>query len=458
MAHRLRPRLPAFLCVATSIFAASPCFAAWQTGVNYGGTLSMDLYTPSKLGTPPAVLVAIHYCTGHASSTHGWFDKYADQYGFYVIAPDAGKQCFDSSATRDGDKAAIVKMVDYVVTQKGADKTRVFAAGASSGGCMTNTLLAIYPDVFAGGSALPGFPAGGWPAGDTTCTKCGSNPPNMTGKQWGDIARNAFAWNGARPRVQEWVGGGDEYNFDGWLPAVVAQFTDLMGLDGGAQASGAPSGWTRTEYKDSSGQVMLQTNLGPSSQKHDVTGLNLWGDVVTYLGLDKPGSDSGGAGGAGGMSNGGSANGGAAAGGANGGRNNTGAGGSATSGGNGSGGTANAGGMSGGVSNGGASGVANTSGGSANTSSGGSLSGGSTAMTSGGAPSSTGGASNANGGTSTMPSAGAANPAEGGQTTSTGDSGGCSVAGGGQRSAGALVALVLAGIGAVVRRRRRTTA
>jgi acetylxylan esterase len=51
-------------------------------------------------------------------------------------------------------------MVDYVVTNKHADKSRVFAAGMSSGGCMTNTLLAIYPDVFAGGSAMPGFPAG----------------------------------------------------------------------------------------------------------------------------------------------------------------------------------------------------------------------------------------------------------------------------------------------------------
>ena len=43
--------------------------------------------------------------------------------------------------------------------------SRVFAAGMSSGGCMTNTLVAVYPDVFAGGSAMPGFPAG-------TCRAC----------------------------------------------------------------------------------------------------------------------------------------------------------------------------------------------------------------------------------------------------------------------------------------------
>ena len=99
-------------------------------------------------------------------------------------------------------------MVNYLITNKGADATRVFAAGMSSGGCMTNTLLAVYPDVFAGGSAMPGVPAGGWPAGDTSCTKCGSQPPNMTGAQWAALATNVFKWSGQYGCSQQWVGGG----------------------------------------------------------------------------------------------------------------------------------------------------------------------------------------------------------------------------------------------------------
>jgi poly(hydroxyalkanoate) depolymerase family esterase len=280
-------------------FAASPCLAAWATNVSYGGTLKMDLYTPTTVAASPGVIVAIHYCTGNAGVTHSWFQSLADKYGFYIISPDAGKQCFDSSASRDGDKAAIVKMVDYVITEKKADKARVFAAGASSGGCMTNTLLAVYPDVFAGGAAAPGFPAGGWPAGDTTCTKCSSTPPTKTAKEWGDIARNVFAYTGARPKVQEWVGANDEYNFNGWLPSVVLQFQDLLGLDNGTTATG-PSNWTRKEYKDSSGKVMLQTNIG-SGMKHDVTGTVPWADVVSFFGLDKSGGGTGGTGGTGGV-------------------------------------------------------------------------------------------------------------------------------------------------------------
>jgi len=306
---RSRNHVVALLATVVGLLTASPALAgSWQNNFSgFGATLTGDLYTPTKLASPPAILVAIHMCTGHSTPVHGWFDSYADTNGFYIIAPDAGKQCFDASASRSGDKAAIVKMVNYLITQKGAEATRVFAAGMSSGGCMTNTLLAIYPDVFAGGSAMPGFPAGGWPAGDTTCTKCGSTPPNDTAAQWGAMATSVFQWSGTRPCSQQWVGGGDEYNFDGWLPSVVLQFQNLSNLGSGMSATGR-SGWTRTVYKDSAGNVRLETNLGPTSQKHDLETVSppLYGDVVTFLGLDKAtgacglttsGTGSGGAGG-----------------------------------------------------------------------------------------------------------------------------------------------------------------
>jgi len=287
----LRVALPAAVVFGVGLvtLSASPALAAWQNSFSgFGATLQGDLYTPATLASPPGILVAIHMCTGHSSTVHGWFDSAADKNGFYIIAPDAGKQCFDSSATRSGDRAAIVTMVNYLINQKGADKKRVFAAGMSSGGCMTNTLLAIYPDVFAGGSAMPGFPAGGWPAGDITCTKCGSNPPSTDGKYWGDMARAAFSWTGTYPCSQQWVGGGDQYKFNAWLPAVAAQFQNLGNLGAGMSATGR-SGWTRTVYKDSAGNVRLETNLGPTSQMHDLETVSptLYGDVITFLGLDR---------------------------------------------------------------------------------------------------------------------------------------------------------------------------
>ena len=476
-----RSRVVSLLATAVALLTASPALAAWQSNFSgFGATLQGDLYTPSTVAASPAVLVAIHYCSGNAGNAHGWFDSYADKNGFYIIAPNAGKNCFDSSASRDGDKAAIVKMVDYLITNKNADKSRVFAAGFSSGGCMTNTLIAIYPDVFAGGSAMPGFPAGGWPAGDTSCTKCGSTPPNNTAQQWGDIARKAFPWSGTYPCSQQWVGGADEYNFNGWLPAVASQFQNLSNLGSGTSDSSAPSGWTRTVYKNTSGNVWLETNV-KAGQKHDLTGSGLFGYVITFLGLDKPtgacgitgpstgtgGAGAGGATGAGGAigtggtggakdggpdaakdagSGGGPGTGGITSVGTTGsGGNGTGSGGATASGGVvGSGGTSSAGGgTAGGVSgSGGKSGTGGTVGsGGSTTASSGSGSGGSLASVGSGS----GGSTGSGGGSGS-----------GGSSTSTGGTAaGCTCALGGRTSPPGLILLVLGAALALRRRIRR---
>src|SRR6187402_2946209 len=132
MSKSFRHGALAFLPLAAGLLGASPCLADWgPLNKDYGGNLQMALRTPTTPAASPAILVAIHYCSGHASNAK-WFDSAADANGFYVIAPDAGQNCFDSSATRSGDRADIVKMVQYVITQKKADASRVFAAGFSS--------------------------------------------------------------------------------------------------------------------------------------------------------------------------------------------------------------------------------------------------------------------------------------------------------------------------------------
>ena len=480
---RTRTLIASFLALNAGLLLATGARAgSWQTNAPFGATLQGDLYTPTTPAASPAIMVAIHYCTGHASNAHGWFQSAADAAGFYIIAPDAGKQCFDSSLSRGGDRDAIVKMVNYVVMNKSADKTRVFVAGLSSGGCMTNTLLALYPDVFVGGAAMPGFTAGGWPSGDTTCTKCGSSPPSTDGKYWGDMVRSAFAWDGARPCSQQWVGGGDEYNFNGWLPAVAAQFQNLSNLSAGMSGTGAPNGWTRTEYKDSAGNVRLQTNLGPSSQKHDLTGANLFGQVVSFLGIDKAtgacgvtttgtggmgaggngsgGMSAGGAGGAGGAGNtgtGGDATGGMSAGGMPATGGTTSASGGASSGGMGTGGAVATGGTVATGGAGGSTGGTMTATGGTVATGGTSTMGGTTSVTTGGSTSTMGGSSTTGG----KPSGGA--PGTGGTTVpgmsnaagdDTTDSGGCSIVAG--KTSGGIAGLIAVALGALFVCRRRT--
>jgi hypothetical protein len=344
---------------------------------------------------------------------------------------------------------------------------------------------------------MPGFPAGGWPAGDTSCTKCGSSPPSTDGKYWGDIARKAFAWSGTYPCSEQWVGGADEYNFNGWLPAVAAQFQNLSNLSSGTSDSSAPSGWSRTVYKDASGNVRLETNV-KSGQKHDLTGSGLAGYVITFLGLDKPtgacgitssgtggadggpgtggntspggtgGAKDGGAGGTGGAKDGGrdvSSTGGVVGtggisdiGGA------TGSGGATAKGGStGSGGTIASGGSTG---SGGVVGTGGKSGTGGSTSSGGSGSGGSGGVAGSGGSSASGGsgsggsgsggaiASGGSGGNNNSGGSGGSN-GSGGKSTGGGSSGGCALARGAGHD-GIFSVLALLGLALLARRRRRS--
>ena len=131
--------------------------------------IGMYLYTPSSAVSHPPILVGVHACHGKgtdvcASGTP--FAAQADKYGFLLVCPSAVSSdgCWDvhSSAVLThnggGDASGIVSMVSYVVQNRNGDASRVFVAGHSSGGMMTNVLIGSYPDVFKAGAAYAGVP------------------------------------------------------------------------------------------------------------------------------------------------------------------------------------------------------------------------------------------------------------------------------------------------------------
>jgi poly(hydroxyalkanoate) depolymerase family esterase len=431
MMSKRRFNIPVFFQVGACgavLAAANPALAAtWQTGVTYGGNTIMDLYVPTNVDASPGIVVALHYCSGNASSAHSWLQSDADKYGFIIIAPGAGGNCFDATPARSGERDAITKMVAYVVTKNHADPTRVFAAGASSGACMTQALLAAYPEVFAGGSVLAGVPAGAWTGGNTYAW----STPSKSAAEWGDIVRKASpSFTGTRPRIQLWHGTGDTtLTYSQNFPAEVLQWTNVLGVgDSNSMTSswkGPQDTWARISYKNAGGTLVMETNVAQNAP-HDLSGRGLWPEVVRFFGLDVDTPTGGG--GSGGAGNSGGAGG--------------------------SGGKASAG--AGGVSSGNSgSGNSSSSTGGSNASGGtGNVPGGSNA---GGSPPSSGGSSPASAGSSS----GGSKPAAGGSDASSVDSNGkdssCSInAGGAQRPRGALVGLLIAGLAAAVRRRRRS--
>ena len=282
--------LSSLVLLGTALTASSSFAGSWES-LNYGGSNTMTVYEPTSPVASPPIVVSLHSCGGQMVSAQGWFQSYAEKYGFLVIAGKSTGGCWDAGLGRSGERATIVQAVDYVIKNYNADKTRVFAAGASSGACMTQALLASYPDVFAAGSSLAGVPAGAWTGrgayGWTT-------PASTTAQQWADKVRQADpGFSDPRPRIQLWQGQGDTtLTYSQNYPAEVAQWTNVLGVteSNATKASIRPSGatdtWARTSYKDSSGVVVVEANSGPSNVPHDLTGRGLWADVVRFFGLD----------------------------------------------------------------------------------------------------------------------------------------------------------------------------
>ena len=154
--------------------------------------LRMYLYVPGSVTAHPAILVAVHYCTGSGPAFFSGteFASLADRYGFIIIYPSATRNgaCFDVSSpqalTHNGgsDPVGIVSMVSYVESHNNGDSSRVYVTGASSGAMMTNVLIGDYPDVFKAGAAFMGVP--------DTCfsTTSGGDPTNPN---------NQAGWNSA---------------------------------------------------------------------------------------------------------------------------------------------------------------------------------------------------------------------------------------------------------------------
>lgn len=499
-------RFTSALGLLLAIFsAASAEGASLQAVSNWGASgvpsyISMYVYVPDKVAAKPPILVVSHFCGGSASAVFGQAQgggivAAADQYGFMMIFPQttnaaSSAKCWDvgskASLTHDGggDTQAVAQMVKYAVTTYKANPDRVYATGDSSGGMMTQALMAVYPDVFKGGASFAGVPAGcwsdGWSASSNWGGTCAGGNDIQTAQQWGDLARGMYpGYTGHRPRVQLFHGDADAtINYKNFGEAI-KEWTNVLALSTAPTSTdtGLMLGThkaTRQKWQNSCGYVTLDaiTSIGGDHGPSDA--LFNASYVVPFLGLDKTdlvdpevaacaGSGAGGSGGAGGNGTNGSGGAGGAAS-ASGGASGHGG----TAGGSGTGGRGNSGMGSGGSGSGGApagSGGAIGSGGSGappagsggSTGSGGAISGsGGHSTASGGSGGTTSGSGGSSSGSGGVTSGSGGSPAgSGGAATSgeTGSSGGCALAGALDPRWSAL--LIAAGCAALGRRRRR---
>ncbi|MEU5179753.1 PHB depolymerase family esterase [Streptomyces longwoodensis] len=265
--------------------------------------LRMYVYVPASVTAHPAVLVAVHWCTGSGPDMYNGteYASLADRLGFVVVYPSVTRasKCFDVSSPqalrRDGgsDPVGIRSMVDWVTRTYAADTSRVFATGNSSGAMMTNVLLGDYPDVFAAGAAFAGVPFGCFATTDGSewNSACSGGTINRTPREWGDLVRAAYpGYTGPRPRMQLWHGTEDDTLRYPNFGEEIDQWTDVQGVSRTPAATDTPvSGWTRTRYGGTGDRAPVEA-ISLQGVGHGAYARGMGARALTFFGLDGSGT------------------------------------------------------------------------------------------------------------------------------------------------------------------------
>ncbi|WP_369167127.1 PHB depolymerase family esterase [Streptomyces sp. R28] len=286
--------------------AADVVPAATLTEVTDFGTnpsnLRMYVYVPGNVTANPAVLVAVHWCTGSGPDMYNGteYDTLADQYGFIVLYPSVTRssKCFDVSSPQalkrggGSDPVGIKSMVDWVTRTYDADTSRVFATGISSGAMMTNVLLGDYPDVFAAGAAFSGVPFGCFATTDGSewNSACANGTVTHTPQEWGNLVRGAYpGYTGPRPRMQLWHGTADDVLRYPNFGEMIKQWTNVQGVSQTPAATDTPqSGWTRTRYGGTGDRAPVEA-ISLQGVGHNLYSSGMATRVLTFFGLDSGG-------------------------------------------------------------------------------------------------------------------------------------------------------------------------
>ncbi|MEU1101982.1 PHB depolymerase family esterase [Streptomyces tibetensis] len=284
--------------------AAVPAAALTEV-TNFGtnpSNLRMYLYVPESVTPKPAVVVAVHWCTGSGPDMYNGTEYHtlADRYGFIVLYPSVTRssKCFDVSspqALRRGggsDPVGVKSMIDWVTRTYDADTGRVFATGISSGAMMTNVLLGDYPDVFAAGAAFSGVPFGCFATTDGSewNSACSGGTVTRTAKEWGDLARGAYpGYTGPRPRMQIWHGTEDDVLRYPNFGEQIKQWTNVQGVGQTPTSTDTPqSGWTRTRYGGTGDRAPVEA-ISLQGVGHNLYAQGMASRVLTFFGLDGSG-------------------------------------------------------------------------------------------------------------------------------------------------------------------------
>ena len=234
------------------------------------GQLRMLTYVPDHLPASAPLVVLLHGCTQNGASFDkgtGW-STLAERFGFALLLPEQHwsnnpLRCFNwfrpEDTRRNGGEALSIKqMVDRMVADHGLDRRQVYVTGLSSGGAMTSTMLATYPDVFAGGAIVAGVP---YRSADNMQEAFESifQARDRTPREWGDLVRDASPHQGPWPKVSVWHGDADSAVKPLNADQIVKQWTDVHGVAGSPQIEKTLDGHPHRIWHGADGEHLVES-------------------------------------------------------------------------------------------------------------------------------------------------------------------------------------------------------
>lgn len=241
---------------------------------NFGtnpGQLTMLSHRPRSLAPGAPLVVVLHGCTQTAEAyavNAGW-TALAERFGFMVLAPQQSSsnnpnRCFNWFSPGDvrrgeGEAASIAAMVSHAVRANDLDVDRVFVTGLSAGGAMAAAMLAVYPEVFAGGAVIAGIPYG---VAGNVLQALGVMSRADGRSQAGMGALVPRRPDGeAFPRLSIWHGESDGVVRPGNADDLAQQWTALHALPSDPHHVETLPFGTRSIWRSANGETVLELNI-----------------------------------------------------------------------------------------------------------------------------------------------------------------------------------------------------
>ena len=233
------------------------------------GNLAGQVYLPDAMVAGAPLVIVLHGCTQNAADyadASGWF-ALADRHGFAVLIPQQQRAnnsnlCFNWFEPGDtqrgqGEAASIKAMTDSVIARHGIDSERVFVTGLSAGAAMAGSMLATYPELFAGGGLIAGIPHGTATSVMMALQQMRSGT-RESAAQLGERIYTASNHQGRWPKISIWHGSADHVVASDNSKATLAQWLVVHGLADATPANEKNTRFHRRTWHDATGHAQVE--------------------------------------------------------------------------------------------------------------------------------------------------------------------------------------------------------